>query len=109
MYKGYRLKDKWLISYIRKIPNHPFKLRIVNFLNDAFFSKGIKVVNQNGCIFFISTREYTGHSILVQKDYEPMTTAIAIEAVKNGGVVIDVGANIGLISINLSSRSLKSQ
>ena len=102
MYKGYRLKDKLILYYVRKIPNHPFKLRIVNFLNDTLFGNQVKVTNQHNSVFGLSTREHIGYSIITQNEYEPLTTKMAAEILSAGGVLVDVGANIGLISIYLS-------
>jgi len=103
IYSGSRLKDKLFLFYIRKMPGHPFKLRIINALNDRWFKNAVRVKGSNGKLLQLSTREYMCHEIIFSGSYEPLTLSLCEEVLKNGGVCIDIGANIGFHSIHLSS------
>ncbi|MBB3057093.1 FkbM family methyltransferase [Mucilaginibacter gotjawali] len=102
IYTGSRLKDKLFLFYIRKIPGHPFKLRIINLLNDFVFKNAVRVKGSNGKLLQLSTREYMCHEIIFSGSYEPLTLSLCDDLLKNGGVCIDIGANIGFHSIHLS-------
>jgi FkbM family methyltransferase len=99
---GVRLTDKLFLSYIRKFPSHPLKLRIINVINDVFFRNSVWVKTDTGAVFQLSTRDQFGWGIMVQDCYEPFTLKISQEILKSGGTLVDVGANVGLISIYLS-------
>jgi len=101
-FTGYRLADKALLFYVRNVPNHPFKLRFVNTINDFFFNDAIQLKTDRNARFRLSSREQTGHDIIVQGAYEPVTVGLAKTIMQDGGVFFDVGANIGLFSIQLS-------
>jgi len=101
-FTGYRLADKALLFYVRNVPNHPFKLRFVNTINDFFFNDAIQLKTDRDARFRLSSREQTGHDIIVQGAYEPVTVGLAKTIMQDGGVFFDVGANIGLFSIQLS-------
>ena len=101
-FKGNRLADKALMFYVRNVPNHPFKLRFVNTINDFFFNHAVQLKTGSNARFNLSTREQTGHDIMVQGTYEPLTVGLAKSIMQDGGVFFDVGANIGLFSIQLS-------
>lgn len=102
-YSGSRLKDRLLLFYIRKIPDHPFKIRIVNLINDYFFNNEIRVKSPGNKLLQVSTREYMSHEIIFTGNYEPLTLKLCESLLINGGVFLDVGANMGLYSIHLSN------
>jgi hypothetical protein len=58
-FKGKRLADRLLLFYIRKVPDHPVKRRLVNKINDAWFKDGVQLEKNQAC-FHLSTREQTG-------------------------------------------------
>ncbi|HTD40651.1 MAG TPA: FkbM family methyltransferase [Mucilaginibacter sp.] len=102
-YQGSRLRDKIFLFYIRNTFHHPFKIRIINWLNDVFFNNLIRIKRSNGGgQYDLSTREYIGHEIIFSGSYEPLTLNICENLLKQGGVFIDIGANVGLFSIQLS-------
>jgi FkbM family methyltransferase len=101
-FSGSRLIDKWFLAYIRKVPNHPFKVRIVNYINDIFFNNSVKIKFENDVTFPFSSREQMGRGIMVTGEYEPLTIKMCKETLSSGGVLVDIGANIGLFSIYLS-------
>ena len=102
-FKGNRIADKVLMFYVRNVPNHPFKLRFINTINDFFFNDAVQLKTGSNARFNLSTREQTGHDIMVQGTYEPLTVGLAKSIMQDGGVFFDVGANIGLFSIQLSN------
>ncbi len=101
-FKGVRRSDRIVLYYIRKFPNHPFKIRIINWINDLVFNNVIKVKSRNEDVFAVSTREQIGHEIILSGCYEPLTLLKCEDLLRNGGVFIDIGANMGLHSIYLS-------
>ena len=102
-YQGNRICDKIVLFYIRNIPNHPFKIRILYKICDFFFKSEIELKNTNGSLFRFSINEYLGHEILFSGDYEPRSLNICQEIMKEGGIFIDIGANLGLYTITISS------
>jgi FkbM family methyltransferase len=101
-YVGSRWQDKLLLFYVRKIPNHPFKIRILNWFNTAVYGDEIKVTSENGTRLFLSAIEQMGCEIIFTGAFEPYTLTKCEELLKNGGNCIDIGANMGLYSIYLS-------
>ncbi|MDB5132016.1 MAG: methyltransferase, FkbM family [Mucilaginibacter sp.] len=104
-YRGSRLSDKLFLYYIRKIPDHPCKVRIIYWINTAFFNDSVKVKSKNGSVYALSTKEYIGHEIIFSDNFEQLTLIKCDELLSNGGNVIDIGANQGLHSIYLSKHS----
>ncbi len=102
-YSGSRTKDKLLLFYVRKVPDHPFKIRIVNFINDFFFNNEIRVRGPGNKLLQVSTREYMSNEIVFTGNYEPLTLKLCESLLGNGGVFLDIGANMGLYSIHLST------
>ena len=105
IFSGSRTIDKLFLAYIRKTPNHPFKVRITNYINDIFFNNAVKVKYENGVTFPFSSREQMGRGIMVTGEYEPLTIKMCKDTLSDGGVLVDIGANIGLFSIYLSKLS----
>ena len=101
-YKGVSFKDKLMLNYIRKIPNHPAKIRLVNWLNDIWLGGGLNLISPNGSKYNFSTKEFIGHEIIYSGSYEPLTLKLCEEILQEGGVFVDIGANVGLFSIHLS-------
>ena len=99
-YKGRGLLDKLMVGYIRKVPNHPFKIRFVNWINDLI--GGVNLQTSNNATYNFSTREYIGAEIIYSKAYEPLTLSRCETILNEGGTFIDIGANMGLFSIYLS-------
>lgn len=100
-YTGKRISDKLLIVYIRRVPDHPFKIRIINWIND-YLLRGVNVISAFGAHIKLSTREYIGHEILYSGSYEPLTINKCREILENGGTFFDIGANIGLFTTQIA-------
>ncbi len=99
---GNRLRDKVLLFYIRRVPNHPSKIRFVNWINDCCFNNNVQVKSETGSIHSLSTKEYIGHQILFSDAFEPITLLKCKEILSSGGNFIDIGANAGLHSLYVS-------
>jgi FkbM family methyltransferase len=104
-YRGSRLSDKLFLYYIRKIPDHPFKIKMINWVNTFFFNGAVNVENKNGSVYALSTMEYIGHEIIFSDKFEPLTLIKCEELLRNGGNFIDIGANQGLYSIYIGKLS----
>lgn len=103
-YKGVRLIDKLIVFYIRKIPNHPFKLRLISWFDNFIFNNAILLENTFGDKYFFSSQEFIGHEILFSGSYEPKSLKLCKHILKKGGNMLDIGANVGLFSIHLASQ-----
>ncbi|MBB5395119.1 FkbM family methyltransferase [Mucilaginibacter sp. AK015] len=101
-YQGSRFVDKLFLLYVRKTPNHPFKIRIVNWINNFFFGKQVIFESANGSKHYLSTGEYTGHQLAFVGEYEPLTFKKCESLLHKGGILFDVGASMGLFSLYLS-------
>jgi FkbM family methyltransferase len=84
------------IAYLRYIPNHFFKLRIVRSLLKLFSPQGIIVKNPLGAKLSLDFDDYIAWSIINTGFYEGKSIELASSLLKNGGVFLDIGANFGL-------------
>lgn len=101
-FKGHRSFDKLFLFYIRKISNHPFKVRLINWASRVLFNNRILVKSDTGSLHAFATTEYIGQEIIYSYNYEPLTLTKCKELLSNGGNFIDIGANMGLHSLYLS-------
>jgi FkbM family methyltransferase len=101
-YYGSRLRDKLFLFYIRKFPNHPFKLRFVIQIEPLLFRNGLKLTSPSGAHQYLSTREWIGRHVIMHGSFEPKTLLKCAELLNNGGILLDIGANIGMHSLYLS-------
>lgn len=101
-FKGNRLRDKLFIFYVRNIPNHPFKIRFINLINDICFNNSVQVKSETGSLHSLSTKEYIGHQILFSDKFEPITLLKCKELLNPADNFIDIGANAGLHSLFVS-------
>jgi FkbM family methyltransferase len=104
-YTGIRLQDKLFLFYIRSIPNHPSKLRILHWINSGLFNNAIRVKSENDSRHLLSIKEQIGTEVLFSGSFEPLTLIKCEELLKTGGNFIDIGANMGLHSVYLSKLS----
>jgi FkbM family methyltransferase len=101
-FSGKRFIDKAFLFYIRNIPEHRAKLRVVYFINDKLFKSAVNVINQNNNQLRVSTRDFIGNNLISFGSFEPLTINLCADILKDGGTFIDIGAYIGLFSIILS-------
>ena len=86
-----------LASYARRFPAHPCKLRIVNLLST--FLRQARVRHPGGGLLRFVPGDYLAWALLVQGSFEPRSLALAISLMSKNGVLLDVGANLGLFSV----------
>lgn len=94
-----------LASLLRRIPPFKGKLRLASFLFKTTIKKGTDfLVNGklNSIYKLPNLSETIGFEIFVNGIYEPDTIFFIASKVKAGGIVVDIGINIGAISIPLS-------
>ena len=101
-YKGCRFSDKLFLCYIRDLPGHPFKLRIVNWVNTLIFNDAVQLRNSNGSLIQVSTKEFIGHQIVFSGSYESQSLELAEKILQDGGAFVDIGANSGLFTTYLA-------
>lgn len=94
--------SRMLINHIRA-PDYPAKLRWIRAFCRAFYKSGIPLVNANGTCLAAPWDDWLGWSLIVHAEYEPHSLALATELLRGGGVVVDVGAHIGLYTVTLSA------
>lgn len=83
----------------------PFKERITKYLvtpgSEKNYQKGITYTN-NGILVHFDTRNYIEHKIFSEGYYEQEVTLLMQNYVNPGDNVLDIGANIGVHTLNLS-------
>lgn len=87
-----------------QIGNHPFKIRIQNFLGKYLFRKGISVINKTGTRFCLLANDWITRTILLNGEYEGESIKLSEKLLEKGGVFIDIGANFGLYTCILSAN-----
>jgi FkbM family methyltransferase len=91
--------------YIRSIPNHPFKIRIINWVNDNIFQAKLIFKSNEGVKFYLSTKEYVQNHIISSGNYEILTINKCKAIIENyqgrSFNFIDIGSNFGLFSYSL--------
>ena len=92
-----------MIDYLlRSIPPFKGKQRLARFLLSPKIRAGkeITVLGKFGCIYKLpNIKENIGFEILINGIYEIETISFICKRVNRSGIVLDVGANIGAISI----------
>lgn len=94
-----------LASLLRRIPPFRGKLRLASFLFKTTIKKGTDflVNGKLDCFYKLpNLSETIGFEIFANGIYEPATIFFIASKVKKGGGVVDIGVNIGAISIPLS-------
>lgn len=92
------LSARIFLWYTRKVPNHPFKLRLAKFFARLFFSKGLILSNPYGAKILVNAliTDYIHHTLIYTGVWEPKSLALAIKLMSNGGTFLDVGSHFGL-------------
>lgn len=104
-WNGDGIAARMLITYARRMPPHPFKIRWFRWLARHAFPLGLRVVNHDGVRMRVDPVDYIGHEICFSKAYEPSSVGLATRLMANGGTFLDVGANFGLYSCPISVLS----
>lgn len=92
------------INLLRKY-NFKGKGRLANFCFPSFSYQG--EVDYNGLKILVDTRELIGWNVFWFGDYEKEVSWILEHVVQQGDVCVDVGANIGIYTLKLSSQASK--
>jgi FkbM family methyltransferase len=89
-------------SIIRKLPAFKGKQRIARFIFKDKINKGrdLMVQGRNGCCYKIpNIKEGIGFEIFINGIYEKETAALIISSIPANGTFLDIGANIGAVSV----------
>jgi len=89
-----------LSFYFTKIPNHPFKIRLVRCILTSLGPKRFVATHeQSDTCFIADPMECIGWEILTKGNFEACSLALCSEIIrKHGGWFADIGANRGLFS-----------
>ncbi len=96
---------KWYLKGIR----HPSKIRIQNVLGRRVLDKGIPVTGEDGTRFLLEPNDWITRVILIEGNYEPGSTRLAVSLLKPGGIFMDIGANFGLFTCMVARTNPKAR
>lgn len=100
-YTGKRTIDKLIILYLRNIPDHFMKLRLVGWISRFLYRNEIQIRSNNSVNYSISPLDYIGNEILQKGNYEPRTLIRCLNLLSSGGTFLDIGANFGLFTFEV--------
>lgn len=90
-----RLRDRLLIWYLR-LPNHPFKLRIVKWLARVVFpEEGVTAIVYPDLTLRLHPRDWIEFLLLQGEHYEPMTLDFLARNLQPGDGAVLAGVNFG--------------
>lgn len=101
MWKPKTFSGKLLKAYYTTF-EHPGKQRIISFIENRLFNKGIRFQGYNSVVT-IPSGDWVTRNIIRDGAYEKKTVDLAMNLMKHGGIFIDIGANWGLFTIVISS------
>jgi FkbM family methyltransferase len=94
-----------IADLLRSLPPFKGKLRLARFLVGSKIKSatGLKVTGKLGCVYNLpNVKENIGFEILVNGIYEPENIKFIARQLRTGETFIDIGANVGAISIPIS-------
>jgi FkbM family methyltransferase len=94
-------------GFLRKIPNFKGKRRLARYLykNTIEEKREVKIVGRFGCEYTLpNIKENVAFDIFIQGIYEPATHEFLVKQVPLNARLLDLGMNIGAVSIPLSKR-----
>jgi len=94
--------DKILLWYVKNIPHHRGKKKLIRFADRFRLHKGIQKISRGGITWLIDTADLIQWHLFYYGSYEPEETQWMKQYIQPGMVVFDVGANIGYYTILLS-------
>jgi FkbM family methyltransferase len=89
-------------AYARRAPEHPAKLRIVHWLTRRLTCT---LRHPSGGRLDFIRGEYLSWALLVHGTFEAHSLALAIRLMRNGGTLVDVGANLGFYAIAVTAAT----
>ena len=102
-WSGDTLAADALLRYVRRVPDHPLKTRLVNRCLKHGFTHGMRVSSPRGAKLSIDVNDFIGARIVREGAYEPKSLARALSVMSDGGVFVDIGANFGLYTCTVGS------
>lgn len=106
-YVGVNIASKIYIFYLRSIPKHPFSIKIKRTISKYLFPRGITVRSPYNKLFRISTFDFIHQEIINNGSYESKSVNLAYRLLSKGGVFIDIGANFGVFTLNVTDEKVK--
>ena len=88
-----KLFRKYILTF-----SHPAKIRIQNLIGRNVFTKDIEIQNENGVKFHLDANDWITRTILMDGNYEHLSTTLAKKLLTDGGIFMDIGANFGLFT-----------
>jgi FkbM family methyltransferase len=89
--------DALLESWLRG-PNHPAKLRIFSWVIRNL-RRGRISLNVSSSQLISDIDDYIGRELIYKGEYEPYSLSLCKKLMVDGGVFVDIGANIGLYTL----------
>lgn len=83
------------LAYVRDLPDHPSKLRVIRAWARCFGGK-LPLRNQVGARLVVDPLDVMGSIICFEGSFEPLSIALACDIMKSGGWFLDAGANVGI-------------
>lgn len=95
----------------RKLPEFKGKKRLARLLmkNKISTLKDVTVHGKYGSFLLPNVKEIIGFEMFVNGEYEPYIIDLLCDKLPDNGVMLDIGANIGTISIPIAKRKPSSQ
>lgn len=108
MFKPISTAGKLFGSYLR-MKNHPAKIRIQNWLGNTCFKDGIIFTGEDKTIFKLNANDWITRTILIEGSYEKASVALAVQIMREGKTMVDIGANFGLFSSQVCVNNRKAK
>lgn len=108
MFKPISTAGKLFGSYLR-MKNHPAKIRIQNWLGNTCFKDGLILTGEDKTIFKLNANDWITRTMLIEGSYESASVALAVDIMRKGRTMVDIGANFGLFSsqVCVNNRNAK--
>ena len=94
------LVGRLLVAYLRAF-DHPGKLRLIRKIFSVCYRNGFPLVSGRGARMLVDAGDFIGWALLKEGAYEPKTLERAALILRDGGTLVDIGANVGLFTVFL--------
>lgn len=93
----------FVFSFLRLLPNFRGKSRIAKFLSSKKDFQNVLIKGKHGCLYRLpNTTENLGFEIAINGIYEDETINFIKDTIAANGLFLDIGANIGAITIPIA-------
>ncbi len=97
------ISDRWvpaeIIGRLFKcylcLPEHPFKVRVENWLGKILFRRGIRLRGHSSFLQ-LDANDWITRILIEEGNYENLSLSLAKQLLRAGGIFVDIGANFGL-------------